>query len=190
MPDNKRCSWCLSDPLYIKYHDKEWGVPVKRDNKWFEFLILEGIQAGLNWITILKKRETYRQALDGFDFNLIANYNDKKIYSLLNNASLIRNRLKMQAVVKNANAFIDVRKEFGSFNRYIWQFTDHQVIQNKFKTLADIPAKTSIANIMSKDLKKRGFSFVGPTICYAFMQATGMVNDHVTHCFRYKELKK
>ena len=178
-----RCDWCEGDSLYIRYHDKEWGVPVHRDKKLFEFLILEGVQAGLSWITVLRKREAYRRELDQFDFNKIAKYNDKKLAALLKNPDLIRNRLKMQALVKNANAFIKVRKEFGSFNKYIWQFTDGVTIHNKWKKLKDVPASTPLAETISKDLKQRGFTFVGPTICYAFMQATGMVN-----CFRYQQL--
>ena len=183
-----RCDWCEGDPLYIRYHDEEWGVPVHRDKKLFEFLILEGAQAGLSWITVLRKREAYRRELDQFDFNKIAKYNDKKLAALLKNPDLIRNRLKMQALVKNANAFIKVRKEFGSFNKYIWQFTDGVTIHNKWKKLKDVPASTPLAETISKDLKQRGFTFVGPTICYAFMQATGMVNDHLVDCFRYQQL--
>ena len=184
-----RCSWCGNDALYIRYHDKEWGVPVHSDKRLFEFLILEGAQAGLSWITVLKKRDNYRRELDRFDFNRVAAYDDNKIQQLLQNPGLIRNRLKMQAAVRNARAYLEVRKEFGTFNRYIWQFTDGKPMQNNWKKLEDIPAKTSISDQMSKDLKQRGFTFVGSTICYAFMQATGMVNDHVTGCFRHKELQ-
>ena len=186
----QRCTWCGDDLLYTKYHDKEWGVPLKSDRKWFEFLILEGVQAGLSWITVLKKRETYRKVYDQFDFYKVANYKEAKIQSLLNNPGIIRNQLKVRAAVKNAQAFIKVREKFGSFNKYIWQFTDGETIDNKRKTLKDIPANTDISDQMSKDLKQRGFTFVGSTICYAFMQATGMVNDHVVDCFRYEELKK
>tara|TARA_R110002073_G_scaffold4956_1_gene31541 strand:+ start:31537 stop:32100 length:564 start_codon:yes stop_codon:yes gene_type:complete len=185
----KRCQWCEGDALYIKYHDKEWGVPVHSDKKLFEFLILEGAQAGLSWITVLKKRTAYRAAFDKFDFNIIATYKEAKIQSLLNNPGIIRNKLKVRSVVKNAHAFIKVREEFGTFNKYIWQFTEFKTIQNSWKSLKYIPAKTEISERMSKDLKKRGFTFVGSTICYAFMQATGMVNDHTLDCHRYNELR-
>jgi len=184
----KRCEWCEGDALYIKYHDKEWGVSVHSDRKLFEFLILEGAQAGLSWITVLKKRSAYRTAFDKFDFNIIATYKESKIKSLLKNPGIIRNKLKVRAAVKNANAFIKVREEFGTFNKYIWQFTEHKTIQNSWKSLKDIPANTETSDLMSKDLKKRGFTFVGSTICYAFMQATGMVNDHTIDCHRFKEL--
>ena len=186
----KRCEWCDGDVLYIKYHDEEWGVPVHTDRKLFEFLILEGAQAGLSWITVLRKRETYREVFDRFDFNKVATYKESKIQSLLNNPGIIRNRLKIKGSVKNAQAYIKVREEFGTFNKYIWQFTDGDTIQNSWKSLKDLPAQTEISHLMSKDLKRRGFTFVGPTICYAFMQAIGMVNDHVVDCYRYKELKK
>ncbi len=185
----KRCTWCGDDPVYVSYHDKEWGVPVHSDRKLFEFLILEGAQAGLSWITVLKKRAAYRKAFDNFDFNKVARYNSKKIQSLLNNPGIIRNRLKIHSAVRNAQAFIEVRKEFGTFNKYIWGFVDGTSIQNRYKKLSDIPAKTELSDAISKDLKKRGFNFVGSTIVYAHMQATGMVNDHVTGCFRYRELR-
>ena len=185
----KRCNWCGSDPLYVKYHDREWGVPVHNDRKLFEFLILEGAQAGLSWITVLKKRAAYREAFDNFDFNKVARYNSKKIQSLLKNPGIIRNRLKIHSTVQNARSFIEIRKEFGTFNKYIWDFVGGIPLQNKFNKLSDIPAKTEISDAISKDLKKRGFSFVGSTIIYAHMQATGMVNDHVRECFRYKEVK-
>ncbi len=185
----KRCTWCGDDPVYVNYHDKEWGVPVHSDRKLFEFLILEGAQAGLSWITVLKKRAAYRKAFDNFDFNKVARYNSKKIQSLLNNPGIIRNRLKIHSAVRNAQAFIEVRKEFGTFNKYIWGFVDGTPIQNRYKKLSDIPAKTELSDAISKDLKKRGFNFVGSTIVYAHMQATGMVNDHVTGCFRYRELR-
>lgn len=185
-----RCVWCDGEDIYIKYHDKEWGVPLHSDRKLFEFLILEGAQAGLSWITVLKKRKTYRDVFDQFDFDKVANYKEAKIKSLLNNPGIIRNQLKIRAAVKNANAFIQVRREFGTFNKYIWQFTGGKVIQNSWKSLKEMPAETEISQLMSKDLKKRGFTFVGPTICYAFMQAIGMVNDHVVDCYRYKELMK
>ncbi len=184
----KRCGWTSSDPLYIKYHDEEWGVPLHDDLKLFEFLILEGAQAGLSWITILKKREDYRMAFDNFNFEKIAKYGDKKITSLMSDAGIVRNKLKINAAVINARAFKEVRKEFGSFDKYIWGFTGGKPIANKWKTLKDVPAKTAESDSMSKDLKKRGFKFVGSTICYAFIQATGMVNDHTADCFRYKEL--
>ena len=184
-----RCEWCLGDPLYIKYHDKEWGVAVHSDRKLFEFLILEGAQAGLSWITVLKKRPAYRKAFDNFDFNKIAKYKESKIQSLLNNPGIIRNKLKIRGTVKNARAFINVRKEFGTFNKYIWQFTDGKTIHNAWSKLKHIPAKTDISDQISKDLKKRGFTFVGSTICYAYMQAIGMVNDHTIDCYRYKQLK-
>lgn len=185
----KRCQWCEGDSLYIKYHDKEWGVPIHSDRKLFEFLVLEGAQAGLSWITVLKKRTAYRTAFDKFDFNKIATYQEPKIQSLLNNPGIIRNKLKIRAAVKNAQAFIKVRKEFGTFNKYIWQFTEGKTIQNSWGSLKDIPANTEISDRMTKDLKKRGFTFVGSTICYAFMQATGMVNDHTLDCHRYNELR-
>ncbi len=184
----KRCEWCGDDPLYVKYHDKEWGVPVHSDRKLFEFLILEGAQAGLSWITILRKRPAYREAFDQFDFNKIANYNERKIQSLLKNSGIVRNRLKIRGTITNARAFLLVREEFGTFNKYIWQFVVGQPIQNKYKSIKEIPGKTEISDNMAKDLKKRGFTFIGSTICYAFMQAIGMVNDHTVSCFRYKEL--
>ena len=186
----KRCKWCGDDPLYVKYHDEEWGVPVRNDKKHFEFLILEGAQAGLSWITVLRKREAYREAMDKFDFNKVAKYKEAKIKQLLKNPGIIRNELKIRSAVRNANAFIEVRKEFGTFNKYIWQFVNNKPIQNSWKTMKDVPAKTELAETISRDLKKRGFNFVGPTIVYAYMQATGMVNDHTTDCFRYKEVKK
>jgi len=182
-----RCSWCGDDPLYIKYHDEEWGIPVHDDQKLFEMLILEGAQAGLSWITVLKKRENYRKAFDNLDAIKISKYSDKKVEKLLENAGIIRNRLKINSTVGNAKAFLKVQKEFSSFDKYIWQFVDHKPIINKFKSLKDLPAKTEISDKMSKDLKKHGFKFVGSTICYAFMQATGMVNDHTTDCFKYRE---
>ncbi len=185
-----RCGWVTTDPLYIEYHDKEWGTPVHDDIKLFEFLILEGAQAGLNWLTILKKRQNFVQAFDGFNPEKIANYNEKKIAELLSNKGIIRNRLKIHASVKNAQGFLAVREEFGSFNNYIWQFTSGKTIINRFKTDDEVPAQTPASLAMSKDLKSRGFSFVGPTICYALMQATGMVNDHLVSCFRHRELSQ
>ncbi len=185
----KRCEWCGDDPLYMDYHDKEWGVPLHDDQQLFEFLLLEGAQAGLSWITILRKRENYRKAFDGFDPHKIVKYSDKKIEKLLQNPGIVRNKLKVNAAVTNAKAFLETQKEFRTFDKYIWSFVGGKTIQNRFKMLQDIPASTEISDAMCKDLKKRGFKFVGSTICYAFMQATGMVNDHITSCFRYKELK-
>lgn len=184
-----RCTWAGDDPLYHLYHDKEWGVPVHSDKKLFEFLILEGMQAGLSWITVLKKREAFREAFDGFDFNVVAGYGKRKINTLLNDPGIIRNRLKINAAVTNAQAFIRVREEFGTFNKYIWGFVDNKPLQNSWKSMKELPAKTELAETISKNLKKRGFSFVGPTIVYAHMQATGMVNDHTRDCFRHKEVK-
>jgi len=186
---NKSCSWPTNDPLMIKYHDKEWGVPVHNDRKLFEFLLLEGMQAGLSWWIVLYKRENYRKAFDNFDFNKIAKYNKRKINSLLKNEGIIRNKLKVESAVTNAKAFLEIRKEFGTFNKYIWSFVNGKPIQNKFKSLKEIPASTKLSDLISKDLKKRGFKFVGTTIIYAHMQATGMVNDHVVDCFRYRELE-
>jgi DNA-3-methyladenine glycosylase I len=183
-----RCRWAGTDPLYIRYHDEEWGVPLHDDRKLFEFLVLEGAQAGLSWITILKKRENYRNAFDNFDPQKIALYDADKIRALLSDPGIIRNRLKIQSAVQNAKAFLAVQKEFGSFDSYIWQFTDGNSLQNQWKTAEDIPSETKESVAMSKDLKKRGFKFAGPTICYAFMQAVGMVNDHTADCFRYEEL--
>jgi len=185
----KSCSWPTDDPLMIKYHDKEWGVPVRSDKKLFEFLLLEGFQAGLSWRTILYKRENFRKAFDNFDFNKIAKYNNRKNNSLLKDEGIIRNKLKVESAVTNAKAFLEVRKEFGTFNKYIWSFINGKSIQNKFKSLKEIPASTKLSDLISKDLKKRGFKFVGTTIIYAHMQATGMVNDHVVGCFRYKEVQ-
>lgn len=186
----KRCEWCGTDPLYIKYHDEEWGVPVHDDQKLFEMLILEGAQAGLSWITVLKKRENYRNAFSNFDALKISRYSDKKIAKLLVNPGIIRNKLKVNSTVTNARAFLQIQKEFGSFDKYIWQFVDGKPIINNFTNLKEIPASTEISDRMSKDLKKRGFKFIGSTICYAYMQAVGMVNDHTTNCFRYKEVDK
>lgn len=185
-----RCSWCLSDPLYIKYHDKEWGKPIKRDQKLFEFLTLEGAQAGLSWITVLKKRENYLTAFDHFDPEKVARYNQKKIKKLMENPGLIRNRLKIESTVQNAKALLKIRDEFGSFSKYIWKYTEGKTLSGKWKHVKDIPANTPLSDQMSKDLKKSGFKFVGSTICYAFMQACGMVNDHTTSCFRYNELNR
>jgi len=182
-----RCSWATGD-LDIDYHDKEWGVPVHDDRTLFEFLILEGAQAGLSWSTILKKREGYRALFDNFDARKVARYDARKIEKLLADARIVRNRLKVESAVSNARAFLQVQDDFGSFDAYIWQFTGGKTIVNRWKTLDAIPARTVESDAMSKDLKKRGFRFVGSTICYAFMQATGMVNDHLVHCFRYKQV--
>lgn len=183
-----RCEWCLKDDLYREYHDKEWGVPVHDDQKLFEFLILEGAQAGLSWHTVLRKRSSYQEAFDGFNAQLVAYYGEDKISELLLNSGIIRNRLKIESTVKNAKSFLMIQEKFGSFDRYIWDFVDGETIQNQFTTLKELPAETEISGKISKDMKKRGFSFVGSTIIYAHMQATGMVNDHLTSCFRYREL--
>ncbi|MCD5411110.1 MAG: DNA-3-methyladenine glycosylase I [Clostridiales bacterium] len=185
---NNRCGWVGKEGIYIKYHDEEWGVPVHDDKKLFEKLILDGAQAGLSWITILKKQENYREAFDGFDAKIIVNYDDIKIEELMQNSGIIRNRRKIESVVKNAHAFLEVQKEFGSFDKYLWQFVNYKTIKNRWENIKDVPSKTKESEKMSKDMKKRGFSFVGPTICYAFMQAIGMVNDHVVTCFRYEEV--
>jgi DNA-3-methyladenine glycosylase I len=182
-----RCSWCNDDPLYQRYHDREWGVPVHDDRKLFEMLNLEGAQAGLSWITILRKRENYKKAFDNFDVEKIARYDRKKILSLMKNEGIVRNRLKIESVITNATAFIDVQREFGSFDSYIWKFVGGKQIVNHRHSIKDIPPNTPESDEMSKDLKKRGFRFVGSTICYAFMQACGMVNDHEVNCFRYKK---
>jgi len=186
----KRCSWCGDDPLYVDYHDQEWGVPLHTDQKLFEFLILEGAQAGLSWITILKKRDAYRKAYYQFDAEKIARFNSRSVTRLLNNPGIVRNRLKIEASITNAHAFLDVQDAFGSFDNYIWRFVDYHPIQNRWHHTKDIPVSTNNSIQMSKDLQLRGFRFVGPTICYAFMQAVGMVNDHVTNCYRYKEIAK
>ena len=186
----KRCSWAGDDPLMVAYHDEEWGTPLHDDKQLFEFLCLEGAQAGLSWSTVLNKREAYRQAFDQFDPNLVAGYGERKIRSLLQNKGIIRNKLKVRAFITNAKHFLELQSEFGSFDNYIWQFVHHRTIQNRWNDLAEIPASTAESETMSKDLKKRGFTFVGPTICYALMQAIGMVNDHVVSCFRHKEVAR
>lgn len=183
-----RCGWALGDPVYEKYHDTEWGVPEHDDRKLFEFVVLEGVQAGLSWITVLKRREHYRQAMAEFDPAVIAQWGEEEIAVLMQNKNLIRNRLKMEAAVKNAAAFLKIQAEYGSFDKYIWSFVQGKAIQNQWQSLKEIPAETPISKALSRDLKKRRFSFVGPTICYALMQAVGMVNDHVVTCFRHKEL--
>jgi len=189
-PDRQtRCEWAGSDPLYLAYHDGEWGIPEHDDDKLFEMLILEGAQAGLAWITILRKRENYRKAFDGFDARKVARYTDKRLEKLLADPGIVRNRLKVAAARTNARAFLVVQKEFGSFDDYIWRFVGGKPVHNRWRSMADLPANTPESDAMSKDLKKRGFKFVGSTICYAFMQAVGMVNDHVTGCFRYQQLE-
>ncbi len=183
-PEKQRCGWCTSDPLYMDYHDNEWGKPNHDDLHLFEMINLEGAQAGLSWFTVLVKRENYRKAFDHWDAKKIAKYDDKKIEKLMQNEGIIRNRLKINATIGNAKAFLAVQKEFGSFDKYIWQFVGGKPIVNRWKSLKDVPAQTEESDTMSKDLKKRGFKFVGSTICYAYMQATGMVNDHVMDCWK------
>ncbi|MHA2273386.1 MAG: DNA-3-methyladenine glycosylase I [Candidatus Hodarchaeales archaeon] len=183
-----RCEWAGSDPLMISYHDEEWGVPVHNDKELFEFLILEGAQAGLSWTTILNRREGYRQAFADFDILKVARFSEKDFERLLQDPGIIRNKLKVRSAINNAQRVISIQEELESFDQYIWEFVDSQPVQNHFKKLADIPAFTDLSTTMSKSLKKRGFTFVGPTICYAYMQAVGMVNDHLTKCFRHKEI--
>jgi DNA-3-methyladenine glycosylase I len=182
-----RCEWAGDDPLMQKYHDEEWGTPKRDDRRLFEDLVLDGAQAGLSWITILRKRENYRLAFDNFDPVRVAAYDEAKIEELLGNAGIIRNRQKINSAIKNAQAFLKVQEEFGSFDAYIWGFVDGKPIQNSWQTMSELPPKTELSETISKDLKKRGFNFVGPTIIYAFMQAVGMVNDHTVDCFRYQE---
>lgn len=188
--NHKRCPWCEGDALYEQYHDKEWGVPIFDDLKLFEFLTLETFQAGLSWITILRKREHFRKAFDQFDYKKVARYGDEKINALLINQSIIRNKQKIKAAVNNAQRFIGIRQEYGTFSQYIWDFAGGKPLQNSFKTLEEIPAKTALSERISKSLKQNGFQFVGPTVVYAHMQATGMVNDHFVGCFRYQELSQ
>jgi DNA-3-methyladenine glycosylase I len=184
-----RCDWAsLDDPLYQDYHDKEWGVPVHEDNLLFEFLVLEGAQAGLSWQTILRKRDNYRRAFDNFDSLKVSRYDGNKVRRLLNDPGIVRNKLKIRAAIQNAKCFLEVQGEFGSFDSYIWKFVGGRTKVNRWRSMKDIPPKTAESEAMSKDLVARGFRFVGPTICYAHMQATGMLNDHVTNCFRYREL--
>lgn len=192
MPDDTliRCSWCGEDPLYVDYHDNEWGVPVHDDRRLFEMLILEGAQAGLSWLTILRKRENYRRAFAGFDIGKVARFTDEDCRRLQNDAGIVRNRLKIEAAVKNARAVLHIQDEFGSLASYLWGFVGHQPLQNSRQTMAEIPASTEQSDRMSRDLKKRGCNFVGSTICYAFMQAVGMVNDHLVGCFRFDEIRK
>ena len=184
-----RCGWPDGKKEDTEYHDHEWGVPLHDDDKLFEFIILDGFQAGLSWSTILKKRDNFRLAFDNFDARVIANYGEEKVEELLANAGIIRNKLKVRASIGNAKAFLEIQKEFGSFDKYIWQFTGGKVIVNSRKSMNEIPVSTAESDAMSKDLKKRGFKFVGTTICYAFMQAAGMVNDHIVDCFRYQQIK-
>ena len=184
----RRCGWGESNPMYLRYHDEEWGVPVHNDRRLFEMLILEGTQAGLSWLIVLRKREEYRKAFDNFDASRIARYTEKKVRKLLLNSGIIRNRLKITAAIDNAKAFLKVQKEFGSFDKFLWSFVGGAPRQNRFKRLKEIPSRTVESDTMSRELKKRGFRFVGSTICYAFMQAVGMVNDHLVICYRHKEI--
>lgn len=181
-----RCAWVGNDQIYIDYHDNEWGVPVHDDNTLFEYIILDGFQAGLSWLTILKKRENFRLAFDNFDPAVVANYDENKIQSLLENKGIIRNQQKIRAAVTNAQAFLKIQEEFGTFDKYIWQFTNGETIVRKWDKMEQVPARTEISDAMSADLKKRGFKYAGSTICYAFMQAAGMVNDHISYCFKSK----
>lgn len=185
-----RCPWAGSDPLYLRYHDSEWGVPVHDDRHFFEMLVLEGAQAGLAWITILRKREGYRDAFDGFDPAVVARYDDRRVEALLGNPAIVRNRLKVGSAVGNARAFLRVQEEHGSFDRYVWRFVDGRPRQNAWRGMDEVPAETPESRALSRDLKRRGFRFVGPTICYAFMQATGLVNDHLVDCFRRAALAR
>lgn len=184
----QRCLWAGTDPLYVEYHDSEWGVPVRDDRRLFEFLILEGAQAGLSWLTILRKREAYRRAFDGFDPERVARYDARRVARLLADAGIVRNRLKIESAVKNARAFLEVQQEFGSFAAYQWRFVEGRPIVNRWRAQGEVPARTALSDTISKDLKRRGFSFVGSTIVYAHMQAVGMVNDHLTDCFRHRPL--
>lgn len=184
-----RCLWCGEDPLYMAYHDTEWGIPVYKDRLLFEFLLLETFQAGLSWITILRKRENFRKAFDQFDYSKIAGYDEDKFNELITDKGIVRNKLKIRGSIINAREFINLQKEYGSFSDYIWGFVDKQPIENQFTSHDQIPANTNLSDKISKDLKKRGFKFVGTTVVYAFMQATGMVNDHVTSCFRHHEIR-
>ena len=184
----KRCPWCENNKLYIKYHDEEWGVPVHGDIKHFEFLVLESAQAGLSWLTVLRKRENYRKVYDNFDPLKVSKYTNRKIKALLNDKGIIRNRRKIEASINNAKRFIEIQEEFGSFDKYIWKFTNFKQKINKWKTISQIPVKTKLSDLVSKDLKKRGFKFVGSTIIYAHLQAAGIVNDHIVSCFRYKQV--
>ncbi len=184
----KRCTWPSNDPLMIEYHDEEWGVPVHDDRKWFEFIVLDAFQAGLSWRTILHKRDSFRKAMDGFDPVIISKYSEDKVQELMQNAGIVRNQLKIRSTITNAVAFLEIQKEFGSFDSYIWSFSEGHIIQNSCKKMTDIPVTTELSDRISKALKKRGFKFVGSTIVYSFLQAAGIVNDHTTDCFRYAEL--
>lgn len=186
----KRCDWCLSSRELIQYHDKEWGVPLYNDRKLFEFIVLDTFQAGLSWSIIIKKRKAFREAFDNFNPKLIATYDTYKVNDLMKNPYIIRNKLKILSTINNAKAFLKIKKEFGTFSNFIWRFTDGKTIHNKWENINEIPDRTPISDIMAKELKRRGFKFVGSVICYAFMQASGIVNDHLTSCFRYRELKK
>jgi DNA-3-methyladenine glycosylase I len=190
MEKKTRCPWCGTDELYVRYHDEEWGVPVRDDRKLFEFLVLEGAQAGLSWMTILRRRENYRAAFAGFDVQKVAEFGEDQVARLVNDAGIIRNKAKIESAVKNARAFLKVAEEYGSFGAYLWGFVDGKPIVNHWKDLSQLPAVAPLAEKISKDMKKRGFSFFGPTVCYAHMQAMGMVNDHLTTCFRHGELAK
>ncbi len=188
--DRKRCGWVGTDPLYLEYHDREWGVPLRDDAQLFEMIILEGAQAGLSWITVLKKRENYRRAFDQFDASKIARYDGRKKRALLNDAGIIRNRLKIDATIGNARAFLDIVNEFGSFSDYLWDFVDGRPVVNRWRKVSEVPVSTKNSDALSKALKKRGFKVVGTTICYSFMQAVGMVNDHTRDCFRYPQVSR
>lgn len=185
-----RCEWCGTDLLYVQYHDDEWGVPLHDDRGLFELLVLEGAQAGLSWLTVLKKRGNYRNAFHGFDLHKVASYSVSDVQRLLADPGIVRNRLKIESTIRNARGVLAIREEFGSFDSFIWRYVDHQPKQNAWRLPAEVPARTALSDTISKDLKKRGFNFVGSTICYAFMQAVGMVNDHVLGCFRHDEVKK
>ncbi len=190
MTEKKTCAWPNNDPLIIRYHDEEWGVPLHDDRKIFEFMVLDAFQAGLTWALILKKRNAFRKAFDNFDNRKIAHYNEEKIQSLMNDSSIIRNQAKIRATVNNAQRYLEIQKEYGTFDQYIWQFTGNKTRINEWNALSQLPSSSPESDAMSKDLKKRGFKFAGSTICYAFMQAAGMINDHLVECFRYKEVAK
>ncbi|QUH20452.1 DNA-3-methyladenine glycosylase I [Alkaliphilus sp. B6464] len=184
----KRCPWCEKDEMYIKYHDEEWGVPIHEDNRHFEFLILEAAQAGLSWLTVLRKRDNYRKAYDNFDPVKVAKYDEEKINELINNPGIIRNRRKIEASVNNAQRFLEIQREFGSFNNYLWGFVNNETIKNEWDDISQVPANTNLSSKISKDLKKRGFRFVGSTVIYSYLQAAGLVNDHIKDCFRYNDI--
>ena len=189
MTEPARCDWCLGDPLYRRYHDEEWGVPCRDDATLFEFLVLESAQAGLSWLTILRKRENYRRAFAGFDAEAVAAFDQHQVAALLQDSGIVRNRAKIEAAINNARRFLEIRSEFGSFARYFWGFSDNRAITNRWRTLAEVPANPSLSDTISKDMKRRGFRFFGSTICYAHMQATGMVNDHLVSCFRHRQCR-